>query len=154
VATGAAVDDDAFMRDSVIVSQAASPRRCVWHRPVDEHGDGYVYFLEVDLEDEGLVAHGWSALNGRDALDLPAFLAVLVERWRGWEGTLTWTSMEGEMTLDATHEGRQVRLAVTLRRPHRTYEPDAWSARVVFTLEPGEQLRNLAAEAAHVLTRQ
>jgi hypothetical protein len=141
------------MSESVVLGQTASPRRCVWHRPVDEHGDGYVYFLQVDLEDEGLVAHGWSALDGRDRLDLPAFLACLVERWRGWEGTLTWTSMEGEMTLDATHHGRHVCLAVTLRRPHRTYEPDAWSARVVFNLEPGEQLRNLAADAADVLTR-
>lgn len=57
------------------------------------------------------------------------------------------------MTLDATHHGRHVSLAVTLRRPHRTYEPDAWSARVVFNLEPGEQLRNPAADAADVLTR-
>jgi len=58
------------------------------------------------------------------------------------------------MTLDATHHGQRVQLAVTLPHPHRTYEPDAWSARVVFTLEPGEQLRNLAADAAGVLTPQ
>jgi hypothetical protein len=142
-----------LMNDAVVLSQAASSRRCVWHRPVDEYGDGLVYFLQVELEDDGLVAHGRSALDGPDSLDLPTFLASLVVRWQGWEGTLSWTSMEGEMTLDATHHGRRVRLAVTLRRPDRTYAPDAWSARVVFTLEPGEQLRNLATDAADVLTR-
>jgi len=142
------------MSDCVVLSQEATNRRCVWHRPVDGHGDGYVYFLQVDLEDDGLVAHGSSALDGREQLDLPAFLAHLVERWRGWEGTLAWTSMESEMTLEATHHGRQVRLAVTLRRPHRTFEPDAWSARVVFTLEPGEQLSKLATDAAEILTRR
>jgi hypothetical protein len=62
--------------------------------------------------------------------------------------------MDGEMTLDATHEGSHVRLGVTVRRPRQTYEPDAWSARVVFMVEPGEQLRTLSREASSVLDRR
>jgi hypothetical protein len=61
--------------------------------------------------------------------------------------------MESEMSLDATHHGSHVALGVTLRRPHQTFESDAWSARVVFLLEPGEQLRNLSREASTILTR-
>jgi hypothetical protein len=139
--------------DAVILTQITTPRRCTLHKPQDEHGDGYVYFLRVDLEDAGLSAQGWSALDGQEGEDLPTFLNRLVDRWHGWAGTLTWTSMEGEMTLEAAHHGSHVELAVTLRRPHQTHEPDAWSARVVFTLEPGEQLKNLAHEASAVLTR-
>jgi hypothetical protein len=145
--------DDVRVNERVVLSQLSTGRRCVFHHPIDEHGDGDVYFLEVDLEDDGLTVHGWSSLDGQQAQDLPAFLADLVVRWRGWEGTLTWTSMEGEMTLDATHNGHQVTLGVTVRRPHQTHEPDAWSARVVFLVEPGEQLRTLSREASAVLTR-
>jgi hypothetical protein len=141
------------VNDTVMLSQSPSGRRCVFHRPVDEYGDGDVYFLEVELEDDGLAVHGWTSLDGQQAQDLPAFLADLVVRWRGWEGTLTWTSTEGEMVLDATNDGHQVTLGVTLRRPRLTHEPDAWSARVVFLVEPGEQLRTLSREASAVLTR-
>jgi hypothetical protein len=45
-----------------------------------------VYFLRVQLRDDGLSAEGRSALDGRDARDLPTFLSYLVDRWRGWEG--------------------------------------------------------------------
>jgi hypothetical protein len=132
-----AFNDKVCVQETVVLSQAPTGRRCVFHHPVDQYGDGCVYFLKVDLEDDGLSVHGWSSLDGQHAQDLPAFLADLVLRWRGWEGTLTWTSMEGEMTLDATHNGHQVTLGVTVRRPHHTHEPDAWSARVVFLVEPG-----------------
>lgn len=101
-----------------------------------------------------MTVHSRSSLDGKQAQDLPAFLALLVDRWRGWDGTLTWTSMEGEMTLDATHDGSHVTLGVTVRRPQLTYEPDAWSARTVFMVEPGEQLRSLSREASSVLTRR
>jgi hypothetical protein len=139
--------------DTVVLHQAGSPRRWVLHRPVDRHGDGYVYFLQVELQDDGMSVHGWSALDGKGGPDLPAFLDQLVDRWRGWAGTLAWTSLESEMSLEATHHGSHVTLAVVLRRPHQPHAPDAWSVRVVFTLEPGEQLRNLAREASSVLTR-
>ncbi len=82
------------------MGQLMNGRRCVLHRPVDREGDGYVYSLKVELEDDGLTAHGWSCLNGQGGPDLPAFLAHLSELWRGWPGTLTWASMENEMTLD------------------------------------------------------
>ena len=56
------------------------------------------------------------------------------------------------MTLEATHDGSgHVRIAVTLRRTPRAHHPDAWSARVILTLEADEQLRELASAASHFL---
>jgi hypothetical protein len=37
-----------------------------------------------------------------------------------------------------------VLIAVTVKRPDMTFAEDAWSARVVFTLEAGEQLAEVA----------
>jgi hypothetical protein len=96
------------MVDTVVLSQSPDVRRCVWHRTVDQYGDGHVYNLEVELDDDGIAARGLSALDGRGSLDLPDFCGHLVERWRGWDGTLSWTSMEDEMSLDANHHGRHV----------------------------------------------
>jgi hypothetical protein len=36
-------------------------------------------------------------------------------------------------------------------RPDMTFAEDAWSARIVFTLEPGEQLMGVANDLAAVL---
>lgn len=45
------------------------------------------------------------------------------------------------MAIEAWHDGRSnVMIAVTVRQPQMTYADDAWSARVVFTVEAGEQL--------------
>jgi hypothetical protein len=58
--------------------------------------------------------------------------------------------MENEMTLEATHDGTgHVQIAVTLRQAQRAHAPDAWSARIVLTLEAGEQLREIASTAGH-----
>lgn len=49
------------------------------------------------------------------------------------------------MAIDAWHDGRaNVKVAVTVRRSTMTYADDAWSARVVFTVEAGEQLASVA----------
>jgi len=42
-------------------------------------------------------------------------------------------------------------VAVTVRRPERAYADDAWSARIVFTLESGEQLTALASDIRNLL---
>jgi hypothetical protein len=76
----------------------------------------------------------------------------LDQDWRGWPGTRTWTAMENEMRLEAVHDGTgHVRIAVTLRRAERSHDTDAWSARIVLTLEAGEQLRELASAANQLL---
>ena len=154
VVPGRSTSGDAVVNDCVVLAQTASSLRCVWHRPVDEYGDGYWYALQVDLRDDGLVARGRSALDRREGVDLPGFLSGLAQRRRGWGGTLSWMSLEREKALEAPHHGRRVTLAVIRRRPQCSYDPGAWSVRVVFDLERGEQLSNLAREAAAVLVRR
>lgn len=70
--------------------------------------------------------------------------------WRGWNGTREWWALEGEMGLDACHDGRgNVTLGVTLKRSRTSYADDAWSARVVFTIEAGEEMTRLANDIRH-----
>lgn len=56
------------------------------------------------------------------------------------------------MTIEASHDGRaNVMIAVTVKRPQSTYASDAWSARVVFMLEAGEQMATVAWDLATLL---
>jgi hypothetical protein len=122
------------------------------HRPIDPYGDGYVHRVLVELSDEPLTASGYVTFEGLSPENLRQFLVGLAGDWQGWPGVRSWTSMGREMSLEATHDGRaHVRIAITLRRPERTYAPDAWSARIVLTVEAGEELRRLADDADHFL---
>lgn len=68
-------------------------------------------------------------------------------------GKRRWEALEQEMAIEAWHDGRaNVMLAVTVRRPERTYADDAWSARVVFTVEAGEQFAVLARDITSLLS--
>jgi hypothetical protein len=55
------------------------------------------------------------------------------------------------MEIEASHDGARVLIAVTVKRPDMTFAEDAWSARIVFTLEPGEQLAGVARDLASAL---
>jgi hypothetical protein len=138
--------------DRFVIAPEGSPQRWALGRPVDPYGDGYVHRVFVEVSDDGIAASGWATFEGQTPRTLRDFLTWLDQDWRGWPGTRTWTAMENEMTLEAIHDGTShVRIAVTLRRAHRTHDPDAWSARIVVTLEAGEQLRELASAADHFL---
>ena len=72
------------------------------------------------------------------------------QRVKGWvvtRGCGNGADFEREVEVEAWHDGRaHVMLAVTVRRPERAYADDAWSARVVFTVEAGEEFATLAKE--------
>jgi hypothetical protein len=44
-------------------------------------------------------------------------------------------------------------IAVSVKRPDMTHAEDGWSARVVFSLEPGEQLAGVARDLASALAQ-
>jgi hypothetical protein len=51
------------------------------------------------------------------------------------------------MKIDARHDGRgHVAIGVTLRRARQSYADDAWSARVVFTMDAGKEMTRLASD--------
>ncbi|RKS06569.1 hypothetical protein DFP74_2207 [Nocardiopsis sp. Huas11] len=140
------------LEDSFVITRADAPARWAVGRPVDVHGDGYTHMVDVELSDDGIAARGQAAFDGRGPENLRDFLVALEKHWRGWRGARSWTSVGEEMTVEAHHDGRgYVSLAVTLRRAERTYAPDAWSARVVLTVEAGEELRRIADAAQRLL---
>ncbi|SEG49223.1 hypothetical protein SAMN04489712_105521 [Thermomonospora echinospora] len=136
--------------DRFVIPSSGSTPRWVVHRPIDPYGEGYVHTMLVELSDEGLTASGHATFEGRTPENLQDFLLGLAKDWRGWPGVRSWTSMDGEMTLEAGHDGRAyVSIAVTLRDcPH---DPGGWSARIVLSLEAGEELRRLADTAERFL---
>jgi hypothetical protein len=138
------------------------PRGLTWiiDPPFDPDGQGWSETVRVEIRADGLSAE--TRLDSVDGLVADAiprhttrlgdFLASLAANWRGWEGDRCWTALENELTISARHDGRRhVLLAVIVRRPCLTFAEDAWSARVVFTLEAGEELTSIARDVTFVL---
>jgi hypothetical protein len=122
--------------------------------PFDPYGDGYVRKARVEIRADGLAAHTIATLDYSPET-LAAFFSQLDADWRGWEGERQWRALEG-LAITAWHDGRHVLVAVTVK-PRRYSQAsgamtrDTWSARAVFTLEAGEQLRAAARELASLL---
>jgi hypothetical protein len=120
--------------------------------PVEPYADGSIRRSRVEIRASGLVAQTTAALAGDGRLNLAEFFADLAASWRGWAGERRWRALYGELEIEASHDGRRyVLIAVTVRRPQVTLAKDAWSARIVFTLEAGEQLASVARRLASVL---
>ena len=80
-------------------------------------------------------------LGGCDGLD--QFWRELAEDWRGWEGTRSWRSLEGELELSATSDRLgHVELEVRLDEG----APFQWRVYGMISLEGG-QLDSIAAAA-------
>lgn len=88
---------------------------------------------------------------GLDGPALPDFLAELAESFRGWVGVHVWESLDHDLVLTATHDGRG---AVTLRweiAPWSLWKGHAWRASVEVDVEPGEAMRKLAEDVREAL---
>ena len=83
------------------------------------------------------------AYDGEHTLDL--LFRRLADDWRGWEGERTWSSLEGDFDLAATHDGLgHVALQVRLRSGPF---PADWLATGTIWLDAG-QLDAVAREAS------
>jgi hypothetical protein len=78
--------------------------------------------------------------------DLAEFFQWHVDDWRGWEGVRIWGSLEGELKIDASHRYGHVQLRVTLREARVNWGNDGWTATGDLTIDPGEQLSQIAEE--------
>jgi hypothetical protein len=124
--------------------------------PIDPYGDGYIAHLPVEISDDGMHAKTVATVDGPAggrAGSLVEFFSSLCDDWQGWTGPRTWQAFDRELTIVAIHDGRgHVTLDVTLRRHHRSYDHDAWSARTAFTVEAGEQMSALARNIQDLFT--
>lgn len=113
--------------------------------------DGEIWWCSARLRVPGLVAEkthvaGHYAVTFNDLID---FFKALSADWRGWQGERSYDSLEGDLRLTATHDGRHVRLAVTLRQ---SAVADGWSASAVLSVDPGEQLSAIASDVEALLS--
>ena len=109
----------------------------------DPFSDGYDFRdFTVELEDAGLSARtAVRTILGQSCLT--AFLAEVAESWRGWDGTKTWRSLEGDLHLRVEHDGVG---AVTFEFEVRDspYD-DRWTASVCISLHAGQELIDFCA---------
>lgn len=75
---------------------------------------------------------------------LAAFFADLAGQWRGWQGERVFESIEGDLRIQATHDGHVI-LRVIL---WESTVPDGWKVEAGVRLDAGEALSNAATDAA------
>lgn len=81
-----------------------------------------------------------------------SWAADLAESYEGWDGLRAWESLEHDLRIDATHDRRgHVNLRFVIRGP-RGYDPSAWEASVMVTLDAGEDMRRLVAELGDLVS--
>lgn len=79
---------------------------------------------------------------------LPQFFRQLADAWRGFDDLRSFGSLEGQLTIDARHDGRgTVYCEVCLRQPW----PPEWALSAVLDFGAGAHLENLADEIEQFL---
>jgi hypothetical protein len=76
----------------------------------------------------------------------PSFFVGLERDWRGWPDVRSWESLEGELRIDARHEYGNVQLTIALRRGGAGWGNNGWEVTGDLTIEPGEQLSQVARD--------
>jgi hypothetical protein len=159
-ANGGRDDCDAVERHTDLVSGASARRELrveeLWI-PSSDGGGGLLFYDRVPFEREKTLDRYWVRIAGPDltasrevyagyAPSHPASLfADMARRWSGWEGDLTWESLEGEMTLGCSHDGLgHISIGVELRSG---LMPVDWRVKAAVTADAG-QLEGIAHRAA------
>ncbi|HEY0904029.1 MAG TPA: DUF6228 family protein [Marmoricola sp.] len=123
-------------------------------RLAPEPDDPTLDYLVADLTLDGLTAtkrvyshyaSGWR--------DLAAFFRGLATDWRGWSGTREWASVESDLRIEARHEYGHVQLRVTLQSLRPDWGNHGWRTSGDLTLDPGEQLSQLAQDIEDMANR-
>lgn len=102
--------------------------------------DSHDYFI-AELRGLNIVAH--ARVVTYMSHGLAELFADMATNWKGWNGSKTWASLEGELDLAAEMDkGGHVSLTVRLREG----APAAWTVTVELLIEAG-QLDTLARSA-------
>jgi hypothetical protein len=78
---------------------------------------------------------------------LARYFNALATDWRGWNGSRYYESIEGDLRIQATHDGH-VNLRVLLRE---SAVPTGWCVEAELRLDAGEALNAAAADIAHLV---
>lgn len=97
--------------------------------------------VPITLEASDLTCSHTAITYGDDGI--PAYFAGMAADWRGWAGTRVLRTLEEDLVIAATHTGRRVELAITVRRD--PYE-HGWRVSLTMSLSPGETLSRAAGE--------
>ena len=76
---------------------------------------------------------------------LVKFFADLAEKWKGWDGLKTWTSLEGEFELECSHD--RVGHVTTKATIHSNPYGNGWTGEIRFDIEAGS-LKDIATGVA------
>jgi hypothetical protein len=108
------------------------------HRPWSDE----IFDFSAELLHDGLTAaNGIRTIQGDGLVE---WLAELAESFPGWSGRRSWQSLECDLAIHASHDGRgHVTLIFAARGP-AGYRADAWEATVATALDAGEDMRNFA----------
>lgn len=87
----------------------------------------------ADLWSDGIRATTSVYTYGTDGL--ADFVHDLAARWRGWSGAERWSSLEGQLALEASHDGLGTVTVVVRLTPSALM--DRWSSMVVLALDAG-----------------
>lgn len=71
------------------------------------------------------------------------FFQSLASNWRGWDGQLKWTSLEGEFELSCSHD--RIGHVATTAKLESNSVGQGWTAEIRFELSAGE-LEKIANE--------
>jgi hypothetical protein len=114
--------------------------------------DGELWSVVATLDVDGLHASKQVSVHYATCMDeLIAYLDDLAHNWRGWASEKTYRSLEGDLILNARHDGRHVILQVGLKRDLRD---GGWAASGQVVTDPGAQMEEAAAAAHVVLARR
>lgn len=116
--------------------------------------DPIVQTVVAELSSNGLhatrtVVHSYSS----GFADLAEFFDQLARDWRGWDDVKSWRAAENDLNIEARHEYRHVQLRVTLRAYGPGWGNDGWTATGSLTIDPGEQLSQIAADLGRLARR-
>jgi hypothetical protein len=106
--------------------------------------------LPVSVAGQGLGATTLvRTMEGSTGRGLIALFQALADDWRGDKKEVTWTAIEHGLRVDAKRDSvGHVFLTFELRE---NYQQDAWAARVVVSVEAGEEMSRLAGAVRRVL---
>lgn len=122
------------------------------------HSNSYLLLTPDDLDPVGPTVTAELSSNGLRAIhavvhsfstgfaDLAEFFDQLAQDWRGWDDVRSWQALEGDLNIDARHEYGHVQLRVTLRAYVPGWGNDGWTASANLTIDPSEQLSQIAAD--------